>query len=514
MHNVDPGTIEPRPKGGAGQRGPGAGRVAGALEAEAKRLETAIANLPTVSMDGFRAVLPMLPLEREIFRLQAAAWQSQGKPVLRVWTNCRWDPLEPGQEPPTGAAAPQVDVRMMNNEYRAGVLNLTNAEPEDQQVHVRVKGLPGGDNPGYLRVYEVLSVGTRHFRAVSSALPEATRSEGDWLVSVPSGMTRQVWLSFHPEELPAGMHLGTIELRQGNGLVGSLPLRLEIFPLRFPDRTSLKMGGWEYTNVADTRLYDLTPTNRLALVKYLRKYCLNAPWAVGNAMPPGSYDEDGKLVAPPDTHNFDQWTMLWPEAQQWMVHLGVSDSFAGTAVGSPLFQTKVGNWAHFWAQHLRKRGISPRRLGLSLVDEPSTQAQYDLIVAWGRAIKKAEPELVIWMDAHLTKELAALDSRKMLAVCDVLCPNRYLWDGPAHRNDLFQQQQQAGKELWLYNCTGPVRSFDPYAYYLLQEWRCFRIGAARHGLLGFCRQRRRLRLERLPGQRRQRPIHTAVSRRD
>lgn len=459
----------------------------GALEAEARRLETAIAGLPTVSMAGFRAVLPMLPLEREIFRLQAAAWRAQRKPALRVWTNCRWDPLEPGQEPAAGAAPPRVNVQMMNNEYRAGVFNLTNAAPEDQQLRVRVKGLPGGDNPGYLRVHEVLSVGTRRF-AVSSALPGATRREGDWLVSVPSGMTRQVWLSFHPDDLPAGVHRGAIELRQGKGVAGSLPLRLEVFPLRFPDQTTLLMGGWDYT--ADEAYgvpgADLTPTNRLALVKHLQEHYVNAPWAGGHTWTPGSYNAEGKLIAPPDTSNFDQWIALWPEARQWMAVPDTGNSFEGSAIGTALFNTKVGNWAHFWARHVRERGFSPRQLGLCLVDEPSSQAQYDIVTAWGRAVKAAEPELAIWenptfrLEVDLSKDETAPPDPKMLAVVDVLCPNRDTWNSPRMariHKEPYQQHQQTGGELWLYNCNGPAHNLDPYAYYLLQQWQCFQIGA-------------------------------------
>ena len=39
------------------------------------------------------------------------------------------------------------------------------------------------------------------------------------------------------------------------------------------------------------------------------------------------------------------------------------------------------------------------------------------------------------------------------------------------------EAQANGTELWLYNCSGPARSFDPYSYYLAQAWDAFRLDA-------------------------------------
>ena len=279
-----------------------------ALARRAAELAAAIETMAHVPMKGFRAVLPMTDLERDIFRLQAAVWRAAGKPSLRLWTKSRWDMLQPSEEP-AGAAPPLIEVHAMNNEYRAGVLNLTNAADQEQQLRVRVTGLPGerpqapGDNPPYLRVYEVLTVGTRRFVAVSAALPEARRDGKDYLVTVPAGMTRQVWLSFHPTALAAGTYAGKVVVTPASGRAVSAPLRLTIYPLRMPDQLALCVGGWEYTN-AD-RQYGVTPQNRLALTSYLREHCVNGPWATGQAFPFGEYDDSGNLAREPDTSNFD-----------------------------------------------------------------------------------------------------------------------------------------------------------------------------------------------------------------
>ena len=66
----------------------------------------------------------------------------------------------------------------------------------------------------------------------------------------------------------------------------------------------------------------------------------------------------------------------------------------------------------------------------------------------------------------------------MMAVANVLCPNRpmMLAAGPSFV-DFYAKQREAGRRLDLYSCSGPTRLLDPYAYYRLQAWSCFRIGA-------------------------------------
>ena len=154
--------------------GPRAGLVA-----RADDLETAIAEMAPIEMEGFIAVLPMMPLEEEIFALQAEVWRAQGKAELRLWDQHRWEPLAPSEEPAEDAPA-AVEVAMMSNEYRADVFNITNASERDQRLRLRITGLPGGDNPEWITVHQVEHVGTRWFTSVAAALPEAEMAGGAW----------------------------------------------------------------------------------------------------------------------------------------------------------------------------------------------------------------------------------------------------------------------------------------------------------------------------------------------
>jgi len=457
------------------------------LTTAAQKLEQRIAAMPLVAPEGFRAVLPMTDLERDLFRLQAAVWRAQGKPLLRIWKSHRWDPLDPSGEPANDARPPELHVALMSHEWRADAINLTNASESNRQVRVWVDGIPGGTNPDYVTVHEVLHVGTRHFVAVAAALPLARRDGDAWAVTVPAGMTRQVWFSFHPTDVAPGTYGGRVLLDDGSGRRLPVPLTLRIAPLRFPHETTLRLGGWSYTN--EERMYGVTPRNREALVKLLREHHVNAPWATRSALPDGKYDGEGTMIATPDTANFDAWVKLWPGARQYMVFVGVGDygsvrgAFAGSEAGTPLFAKKVGAWTRFWADHLRKTGLKPGQLGLLLVDEPNRKEQYDATVAWTKAIKAAEPKVLVWVDA-MPQELDTC--REMLAAVDVLVPNRAAWveKDDAYRK-LFLDQRAAGRQLGFYSCSGPARCFDPYSYYLLQQWHVFAIGGRWAGFWAF-----------------------------
>lgn len=441
------------------------------LRVEARELAVRIDDLPHITMEGFRAVLPMLPLERDIFALQASVWRAQSKPKLRIWQNHRWDYLAPSDEPGEGSTTPGVASRMMNGEVRADVLNFSNASEEDLTLRLRIEGLPGGTNPDYVKVREVLHVGTRRFFSVAAALPDARREGDDYLVTVPSGMTVQAWIEFCPEQLAAGRHTGAVVVAQPEGTV-RVPLQLIISPLRFPEETTLLVGGWCYTD--GTGRYGITPENRLVFIDYLKDHCVNAPWATGEAMPEGAYDNAGNLTTKPDTTRFDEWVERWRGAKMYMVFLARADSFAGASMDSEQFGVRLGNWVHFWADHMRELGLKPGQLGLLVYDEPHDAKGYAITEQWAKAIHAAEPDIKIFVDP-IPAQPEGMES--MMESVDILCPQRQHWMIYDWVPKVYSEQQAKGRTLWFYSCSGPARSFDPFSYYLLQEWHCFKVDA-------------------------------------
>ena len=446
-----------------------------------------ISEMAPVSPEEFRAVLPMTGLERDVFRFQAEVWRARGAPVIRLWQKHRWDPLAPSEEPPREAPPPAIGVAMMANEHRADVLNVTNAAPTDQVCRLRIEGLPGGTNPGWLRVHEVLHVGTRQFVAVAAALPEAKRRDGDWEATVPSGMTRQVWFSFHPGDVAPGDYSGTVVVQtQAAGRL-RVPLTVKLYPFRFPEHPTMNLGGWSYTNTIGAR--GVTAENRDALVKHLREHYVNAPWATPGVLPTGEYDEEGNMTREPDTAAFDAFVKLWPGARHYMVYVARGDhgnrptGFAGAAIGTPRFERVVGTWIRFWGEHVRASGLRTQQLGLLIVDEPHGKEWYDGYAAYARVINRVEPDVTLWVDPQPNE---AETCREMHSLVDVIVPHR---PQALRAKDWFREMlaelREQGKQLGLYSAHGPARTFDPFSYYLLEPWNCFAIGGSWVGFWAF-----------------------------
>ena len=452
-----------------------------------RKLAERIDKMPKEQPEGFRAVLPMNELERDIFRFQASVWRARRDPPLRLWQKHRWDPLGPSEEPQPDAPRPTLSVAMMTNEYRADVLNITNATSEDQAFRLRIEGLPGGTNPEWVKVHEVLCVGTRRFVAVSAALPLARRDEGDWVVTVPSGMTRQLWLGFCSKGIAPGAYDGRLVLDNAASGNRAVPIRVRVYPLQFPDSPTLNLGAWSYTNAIDGRR--ITHENREALVRHLKEHYVNAPWATRAIVPFGEYDAEGNLTKEPDTAAFDAFVQLWPGARHYMVYVAMGDygrvneSFLGAKLGTPLFEAKVANWIRFWAGHMRTMGLKPAQLGLLIVDEPHDKKWYDAIVAYAKVINRVEPEVTLWVDPQVQDDKTCV---QMLSSMDVLVPHRPQWlTAKGWFQALFESQRRAGRQLGFYSAHGPARTFDPFSYYLVQHWHCFKIGGVWSGFWSF-----------------------------
>ncbi len=439
-----------------------------ALTGKADGLEAQIREMAPVAPEGFRAILPMTDLERAIFAFQAEVWRAQGKPALRLWHAHRWEYLAPSDEPPANAEPAALAVRMMNGERRADVLNFTNAAEPDAKLRLRIEGLPGGSNPAYVTIHEVLHTGTRHAASVAAALPVAKREGDGFAITVPSGMTVQAWFEFQPRGLAAGKHEGKLIVERDGAPPATVPLRLTISPVKFPEQATLFVGGWDYTD--DGGSYGITAKNREAVIRYLQDHRVNVTWAGGSAMPPGKFDDQGNLTEKPDTARFDEWVKKWPGARLYMVYVGGAESFAGAKVGTDEFGVRVGNWAHFWAQHMRDLGLQPSQLGTLEYDEPNEINGYTINEEWAKAFRAAEPEIVRFVDPQPQEPKTCLP---MMEQMTVLCPHRPQWLTTDFFPALFEDQVARGRRLWFYSASGPTRTFDPFSYYLAEEWHAF-----------------------------------------
>ena len=435
------------------------------------QIETEIPEMAHQDDPGFRAILPLNALHRRIFQVQGQLWQNLGRVPLTVWPARPWDPLALDTIPPAGTQV-SVDVMMMNNEYRAGAFNVSAAGDADYVLRLGIEGMPGGRTPNYVTVHEVAWTDTSSGQPVAAALPQARREGGEFLIHVPAGLTRQVWLTFHPTDLAPGTHQGRIALEHAGHTI-SVPLRLSIARQRFPDQPTLHLGGWDYTN--GKGLYGVTPENRDLLIEHLRQHYVDSPWATAAVLTRGRFDDTGKMIEAPDTAVFDEWLGRWQGARQYCVFASVPGHFAGTPINTPAFARKVAAWIRFWANHVTKRGLRPEQLVVLLVDEPHDAKQDEVIIAWAKVIAEQKTGITLFEDPTYRDPRQA--KAQMMDLAAVLCPNRpmFLTSSQAFR-DFYIERGRGRNQLAFYSCSGPSRLLDPYEYYRLQAWSCWQYG--------------------------------------
>lgn len=451
------------------------------LMAGANDLAEEIEDLPQDVPEDFRTILPFSDLHARIFALNAPVLRSRGLPPFSVWQRNRWDPFQPTDAPDTKEVKriPMLAIHAMRNEVRAAAFNITNAMDMPLKVLVNVSGLPGGPNPGFVTVHEVLFTDTRDRLPIAAALPEASKGPDGYQITVPAGCSRQLWLSFETRDIQPGTYTGRVEVSWLDDGQMVLPLELTVYPFDMPEKFTIAVGGWDYTDGGGR--YDAKPSNIPVLIQTLREYGVNTPWATNGVMPKGGeYDDGGKLVSELNFSEWDEWIERWRDAEHYCVFLSVGRSFDGEEIGTPRFHQMVGDWMKAWVEHIQGQGIDPRKFAVLLVDEPHSDEQVERIVAWSEAIEAAAPEVVIWEDP-VYRDPTETPAR-LFEVSDVLCPNLPMFMGfSAEGRRVYVDQKESGKTLWFYSCSGPGKQLDPYNYHRGQFW-----WALEYGSVGSC----------------------------
>jgi len=419
----------------------------------------------------FRAVLPLGDAHAKLFQVQAELWKAGGLPALSAVLPNAWDPVPLFGVPAVSAG--RMEVHAMRGEYRAAAMDLYNASDRPLEVTLQFDGLPGGPMPPWVTVHETQWTDTSQSEPVAAALPEARRTDAGWRLTALPGLVRQVWLTVHPVDVPAGEYAGRVVVRAEGIEPLRVPLSVRVWPLEFPRRTTLWLGGWSYTNGRGS--YGVNPENRKQFLEHMQSHFVNAPWASASVMMQFSFSPDDPGQVRLDTAMLDDWIAQWPDATHYMVFLAVGESFAGAPMGTPEFDRRVGTWISAWVRHLANKGIAPDRLALLIRDEPNEESDVRPIVAWSRAIRAAEPKVLLWEDPTFRDPAKA--PAAMFEACNILCPNRPMWlSGGEPFARFYLQQQKEGRTLQFYSCSGPAKVLDPYSYYRLQAWHAFHVG--------------------------------------
>ena len=256
---------------------------------------------------------------------------------------CRLGFPPPGTRVPLFGLPPspggEIEVHVMRGEYRAAAVNLANSGPEPLRVALKMEDLAPGSCvlQKSVRLHEVQWTDTSMGEPVAAALPELTSGSPGPATSVPPGLTRQMWLTFHVDrETPPGEYDGRLVLDtsdRNKGTTIRVPIRLHVYPIDFPQETTLWLGGWCYTDGKGHG--GVTPANRTAFIRHLREHFVNCPWATSGVMMPCKFPPNDPDKVELDTRAMDEWLAQWPGAKRYMVFLSAGSSLGGAKFDSP-----------------------------------------------------------------------------------------------------------------------------------------------------------------------------------
>jgi len=455
----------------------------------------AFSNEP--GLDALKTVLPLNGLHREIWAKNAQRLRAAGFLRPALWTNDRWENLDPLAVPPQREPTTPV-VRMMRNEVRSTAVNLVNPTDRELACTVSVEGLP---NAAAVDCREVLFTDTKTYECVSGALRPGDGASVSF--ALPAGVSKQVWISFARPTCAAGRHDGAVVAKVG-GETFKTALRLVVEDIDFPKRPRCHLAGCDYLNGDGGQFGH--PQSLAASMAMVRDLYTDVFWGTLAVRPQGAvFDGVGALVnaGKLDYSAWDAWTARFPEAFMYCVFMPVnadlkafrnadgSFGFMGEKAGTPRFSRMVESYFGDWYAHVKAQGIDPRRVMICLVDEPAEwQVRYKelpaLIVDWARPLKRAAPEFVVYEDPAYEGDPRQA-GKEMYQVCDVICPQVAKAAIPSRKvgRDFYLALRERGKRLWLYSCSGPVRLFDPISYFRQPFWLSYQWGAEGFGFWAF-----------------------------
>ncbi len=467
-----------------------------ALTTRLDAVEKAIPNLPAVNVATFRTIFPQNSLHEQIMAVHSAVLRARGFAALSAAKANRYDALAPFDS--AAGSKPAISIDMMRNEFRADTITLINATDKPMPVRIHVEGLPGGSCPKWLSISAMPWTDTTGGTPVAAALLIAERQNGAYTVTLPVGLQTKLWLSVDSASVAPGTYKGElivdvaqmtyISLDWAKKLGGrvepiSIPFTLKVSKTKMA-RPRLSLGVWDYT--PDGRF----GKNTKAAIDMMKSHFVDSPWATNSVLPipkEADFDSAGQLLKPLDTKELDNWVAMWPGARRYMVFANVQNwyAFAGAKMGTPEFDARVGSWAKALAKHMTDLKLKPQQLALLLIDEPSFDVLDEQITAWAMAIKSAAPGIALFQDPIWRKPWEA-KFQDALTIPDIICPqlSYYLEGGPGAAS-YYEKLRRGGQNLWFYQCSGPVKTFDPYRYYRWMAWHAFESKAVGMGLWSF-----------------------------
>ena len=425
-------------------------------------LQAEVAGVIEVDKVDYTAGLPYSRIDREVCKAMGTFYRAESTSPLTLWLP--EPPLWSHTTSPFARPASKKTVRlhadMMVGELEPVAFNVSNNTAEPMEVHVSVANL------GTWSAASVEKRVTTHVTASGFLFfDDALTPFDDKPVTIPAGMTRQVWLILNSRGIAAGDYQTMVTV-EASGNKSTIPLTATVYPVEMParpkyrsqtfvDLTSLPGRGFEKQAAAELdRAYETA--------QYLM--AASVPW-------PEVDPQTKKLVRPIKLgfEKLDEMLALRPYVRQWLLwpqfDTYESLNFHGAtdmpAIGTPEYNDVFKEWVRQIRDHLKEKGYTTDDWAFFWVDEPAAADFVKHVVPASKLAKEVDPTILIWEDHHTSEKTIEEHPNAV----DIHCctPEHY------RANPKLLARAVAGKHPSAqYECASS-KNKDPHRYYRLHQ---------------------------------------------
>ena len=421
-------------------------------------------------------------------RMPQQQWEQAAQQLSRaadlsyiVWTKSPWKNLERQEMPPSLDGDPIITLEACGNEYESANFIITNLSDSTLEGHLEIEDLhlsQSGDATGHdfsprcIQFRDVVFHKLRSGQTVADPLPEMGQAK---IISVPSGESRQVWLTLNAENLPPGEYTTTITFLpfQPQLPTKAIPVSIRIRPVRLPEQMPILTYNWDYFSGDYSEQY----------VRNLAEHRTNC-FSMRSRHNCPIYDADGNVIEKFDWNQRED-PVLYTKLHYARKHGGLivysygvawdfykySQRYGWEFMSEP-YQRAFGWYLRELERHLREDiGMKHNEYVVQIWDEAHHHGHGELAVRSAEFMRSVVPQMRTCMDGGPpTEGLADVNP-----LVDIWIPHMSrLWgDEKVHDLTAFKG---LGKPVCTYTTDHPKKALDPHDYFRLQPWRVWKMG--------------------------------------
>lgn len=355
-----------------------------------------------------------------------------------------------------------VDVFQWQNEYESAAINVVNCS--QQPLECRVSISPLADKQGVIRGNDDVITVRRavYVRAMNLGLvADALVLQQNKAFTLKPGELTQIWLTIDSSRLSPGLYSATIAVVAGESQLQTVPLSIEVAPIRFPDKVALKSCVWDQYITSSK---SFIRTNPGAAIKDLMEHYVNV-----GVIHPAYIPYAGKnrtRLQRGDFAKLDNQLELRKDYDSVLLYLDADHYLEKKIRGewmSELWKAGFAEWLNQMVDHMKRKGFDYSRFALYPYDERIHDKFYQL----AKLIRQIDPRVQIycnWFIGGYSNFMRFKDLIDIWCLQDDHC-DRYLnWAGKI---------REFGKPVWTYEGFGPGKASHPL-YYRELAWKAFR----------------------------------------